>query len=106
LAPHIFPAAELAAARERLDAPGHEGHAMATADAGPFRQRLRSKAGWGDAAAYTVSDLTMLRRELVIGYVVAGFIAVAVPASVFNAVFVPGHGLLSDIANVIVGPFI
>jgi YHS domain-containing protein/uncharacterized membrane protein YraQ (UPF0718 family) len=115
VAPRIFPAKELDAAREKLNASkdgatGHEGHGdMGTAaaqDEKPFRERLRSKAGWADAAGYTVSDLTMLRRELVIGYVVAGFIAVAVPASVFNAVFLSGHGLLSDFENVIVGPFI
>ena len=113
--PRIFPAQELEDARARLNAgtagaTGHEGHADMTSEAAepskPFRQRMRSKAGWADAAGYTVSDLTMLRRELVIGYVVAGFIAVAVPASVFNAVFIPGHGILSDIANVVVGPFI
>jgi uncharacterized membrane protein YraQ (UPF0718 family)/YHS domain-containing protein len=115
LAPRIFPAAELEAARARLNATttqasGHEGHGgmlmEPSQDYRPFRQRLRSKAGWADAAGYTISDLTMLRRELVIGYVVAGFIAVAVPASVFNAVFLSGHGSLSDLENVVVGPFI
>ena len=120
LAPRIFPAAELEQARARLDSDttgggnggghrhgSHEGHGgPEAAPHAPLRQRIRSASGWADAAGYTVSDLTMLRRELVIGYVVAGFIAVAVPASVFNTVFVPGHGLLSDLANVIVGPFI
>ncbi len=115
LAPHVFPAAELEPARGRLNADrdgdtAHAGHGDAGSDAAaeglPFRQRLRSKAGWADAAGYTVSDLTMLRRELVIGYVVAGFIAVAVPASVFSTVFVSGHGLLTDLENVVVGPFI
>ncbi len=48
----------------------------------------------------------MLRRELVIGYVVAGLIAVAVPASVFSTVFISGHGVLTDLENVVVGPFI
>jgi len=119
LAPRIFPAAELEQARTRLDAgkdaskdggTGHEGHGDQGSDAAreakPFRQRLRSRAGWADAAGYTVSDLTMLRRELVIGYVVAGFIAVAVPASVFSTVFLSGHGIATDLENVIVGPFI
>jgi uncharacterized membrane protein YraQ (UPF0718 family)/YHS domain-containing protein len=108
LAPRVFPAEELTAARARLNAAnvGPAGHGEPTEDSRPLRQRLRSKAGWADAAGYTVSDLTMLRRELVIGYVVAGFIAVAVPASVFNTVFVPGHGLLSDLANAVVGPVI
>ena len=116
LAPRIFPAKQLPAARERLNAghsggpAGHEGHGdlgSSEAQQGrPFRERLRSRAGWADAASYTISDLTMLRRELVIGYLVAGFIAMAVPASVFSAVFLSGHGVLTDVENVVVGPFI
>ncbi|MCW2544293.1 MAG: hypothetical protein JWM40_1845, partial [Frankiales bacterium] len=105
LAPRVFPARELEAARVRLGTGGHDHEAPAPPQ-GSWRQRLRSKAGWADAAGYTVGDLTMLRRELVIGYLVAGFIAVAVPARVFNAVFVPGHGLLTDAVNVVVGPLI
>jgi YHS domain-containing protein len=112
LAPRIFPAAELRAARERLEHQehggheGHEGHGEPSDADLPLRQRLRSKAGWADAAGYTVSDLTMLRRELVIGYLVAGLIAEAVSPSVFNAVFLSGHGVLTDVENVVIGPFI
>ena len=40
----------------------------------------KSRRGWADAASYTISDLRMLRRELVAGFVVAGFLAVAVLA--------------------------
>ena len=72
----------------------------------PWSLRLRSTAGWADSATYTMSDLTMLRRELVVGYVVAGFLAVLVPTSVWQAVFVSGHGFWTSVENVIVGPFI
>jgi uncharacterized membrane protein YraQ (UPF0718 family) len=48
----------------------------------------------------------MLRREMVIGYTVAGFLAVIVPTSVWQAVFVTGHGFWTSLENVIVGPFI
>ena len=71
-----------------------------------WREKLRSKGGWADAATYTMSDLTMLRRELVIGYVVAGFLTIVVPTSVWNAVFLHGHGFWTSVENVIVGPFI
>ena len=71
-----------------------------------WREKLRSKGGWADAATYTMSDLTMLRRELVIGYVVAGFLTILVPTSVWNAVFLHGHGFWTSVENVIVGPFI
>jgi uncharacterized protein len=72
----------------------------------PLKTRLQSVAGWADSATYTMSDLTMLRRELVIGYTVAGFLAVLVPTSVWQAVFISGHGFWTTIENAIVGPFI
>ena len=72
----------------------------------PWGQKLRSRAAWSDAASYTVADLTMLRRELAFGYVVAGFLAVLVPATAWNDVFLHGHGFLTTAENVIVGPFI
>ncbi len=72
----------------------------------PWATKLRSKAAWSDAASYTMADIKMLRKELVIGYVVAGFLAVMVPIDVWNAVFLKGHGFWTSLENVIVGPFI
>ncbi len=72
----------------------------------PLPQRLRSRDGWIDASSYTMADLTMLRREIVIGYLVAGFLAALVPATAWHALFIPGHGFLTTVENVIVGPFI
>jgi len=68
--------------------------------------RLRSPAAWADAASYTMADLVMLRKEMIIGYLVAGFLAVLVPNSLWNAIFFHGHGVLTSIENVIVGPLI
>jgi len=75
-------------------------------DGGPLRRRLRSRDGWTDAATYTMADLTMLRKELVFGYVAAGFLATLVPVHVWNVVFLHGHGFWTSVENVIVGPFI
>jgi uncharacterized membrane protein YraQ (UPF0718 family)/YHS domain-containing protein len=72
----------------------------------PWARKLRSKAAWSDAASYTMADLTMLRRELVIGYVIAGFLAVLVPTHVWNDVFIHGHGFWTSLENVVVGPFV
>jgi uncharacterized membrane protein YraQ (UPF0718 family)/YHS domain-containing protein len=72
----------------------------------PWSRKLRSRAAWADAASYTVADLKMLRRELVLGYAIAGLLTVLVPTSVWNDVFLHGHGWLTSIENVIVGPFI
>jgi uncharacterized membrane protein YraQ (UPF0718 family)/YHS domain-containing protein len=74
--------------------------------ANPRRHGIRTRAGWGDAAGYTMADITMLRRELVIGYAVAGLLTVLVPMDVWNAVFVQGHGFWTSLENVLVGPLI
>jgi uncharacterized membrane protein YraQ (UPF0718 family) len=72
----------------------------------PWHDKLTSKAAWADAASYTMADIKMLRRELVIGYGVAGFIAVYVSHQIWTAVFFQGHGFLTTLENVLVGPFI
>jgi uncharacterized protein len=90
---------------------GHDAHAEhgspdTPADTGPWRTRIRSLAGWSDAATYTISDVTMLRKELVIGFVVAGFADAAVPTSFWKSLFVTGHGFWSSLENVVLGPFL
>ena len=118
LVPRLIPRHLVTAARERLDraAADRTEHAGATEHAWPGQRppdepdslagRLRQPARWADAAGYTISDLKMLRREIIIGFVVAGFAAVAVPASFWNAVFLHDHGALTMIENAIVGPFV
>jgi uncharacterized membrane protein YraQ (UPF0718 family)/YHS domain-containing protein len=72
----------------------------------PWRRKLTSRAAWSDAASYTIADITMLRKELVIGYGVAGLLTVIVPMAVWNTVFVEGHGFWTSLENALVGPFI
>ena len=72
----------------------------------PWSIKLRSKGGWADSATYTMADLTMLRKELVVGYVAAGFLAIVVPIHIWNDVFLHGHGFWTSLENVLVGPFI
>jgi len=97
------------AARERLQHPtgdsGHE-HGDGGAEGRPLRERLGSLGGWSDAAGYALADIGMLRNEMLIGYVVAGFLAVLVPSGVWHDVFLRGHGVLTLVENVVVGPFI
>ncbi len=85
------------------------GHDKPVADCGgsrSWRSAIRTRSGWTDAASYAVADLTMLRRELVIGFLAAGVLAVAVPAAFWNAFFVSGHGIWTSIENAAVGPLI
>jgi uncharacterized membrane protein YraQ (UPF0718 family)/YHS domain-containing protein len=67
---------------------------------------IRTREGWTDAAAFTMSDINMLKRELLIGYVVAGFLTVLVPMEWWNDVFFQGHGFWTTLENVLIGPFI
>ena len=68
--------------------------------------RARTRAGWTEAAGYTVSDLTMLRRELVIGFGVAGFLAAVVPDRLWTDLFVQGHGWGTSLENVALAPLV
>ncbi|MGC2486426.1 MAG: permease [Acidimicrobiales bacterium] len=58
------------------------------------------------SARYTMGDLTMVRKELVIGFIVAGFVSVQVPNSWWNHVFVHGHGIWTVLENVVVAPLV
>ena len=111
----VIGTARVAAARRRVQTPieGEHDHAAMVAAARqteleqqPWRVKLRSRRAWGDASAYTMADLWMVRRELVFGYVIAGFLTILVPNSWWNAVFLHGHGIWTSIENVVVGPLI
>lgn len=111
VAPRVFPRVEIEAARARLAPPtsGHQHHGHGQGEprpTDPLLVRLRNRRGWIHAAGYTIADLRMLRREIAIGYLVAGLLAVAVPMWMYNDVFSSGHGWLTDLENVIVGPFV
>ncbi|HVD04081.1 MAG TPA: permease [Candidatus Dormibacteraeota bacterium] len=111
--PRVVPAGWLAPARDRLNAgeaqygehrvPANPGEAPLSA---PRRSRFLTRAGWSDAAGYTISDLTMLRREMAAGYIIAGFLAILVPEAVWRALFITGHGFGSSVENVVLGPLV
>jgi hypothetical protein len=99
--PRAIPKAELEAARTAIsrDLPPDADDEITS-----LRQRLAQKSRWVAATGYTISDLTMLRREIVIGFVVAGFLAVGVPTGVWDSVFLHGHGAATTIENAAIGP--
>lgn len=104
-------------ARERLQhgvVGGHDHQAMVGVshdrqeelEREPWRQKLTSKAAWSDAASYTMADITMLRKELVFGYLVAGILTVVVPMDAWNDLFLHGHGFWTVLENAALGPVI
>jgi len=79
---------------------------QAELEATPLGAKLREPAALADASSFAVADFTMLRRELVVGYVIAGFLAVVVPSSAWHALFLRGHGFWTTLENALVGPLI
>ncbi len=69
-------------------------------------KRGSSKPSLFDAAGFTMGDLTMLRFELLGGFLVAGFFDKLIPVSFWNAFFISKGGVLAAIENAIIGPII
>ena len=77
-----------------------------TATALGWRERLATRESYRLAAKYTMGDLTMLRKELVAGFLVAGFVSVHVPATWWSDVFLTGHGGWTVVENAVLAPLI
>ena len=104
----LIPAGVVASVRRRqAPSPSSEpAEADQQGRAASWKARLGSRDRWADAAAYALGDLRMVRRELLVGYVVAGVLATVVPVDVWHAAFVHGSGLWSDVENALIGPVI
>ncbi|MCX2819824.1 permease [Haladaptatus sp. F3-133] len=73
----------------------------------PWREKIRSWNGWVEAANQTKKDLLMLWKELSIGFLLAGIVAVAVPDSIWTLLFEGGGtGTTQVLYNSILGPLI
>lgn len=68
----------------------------------PLSWRAKASA----SAGFTIGDLTMLRIELVVGFIVAGLAMKLVPFSFWRALFLSGHGFWSAVENSFIGPFL
>ncbi|MGH3744855.1 MAG: permease [Mycobacteriales bacterium] len=104
IVPRVIPSRWADEARVRLAADA--GESQGAADQVPLRRRLRSGRGWQDAASYSISDITMLRKELLVGFAVAGFLAALVPTGFWRSIFLTGHGFPGVLENVVLGPFL
>jgi uncharacterized membrane protein YraQ (UPF0718 family)/YHS domain-containing protein len=101
----VSPRMEAAAARRALavDA-GHQHHAASSEV--PWRRRLSSAAAWSDVAHNFRGDWQMVWREIVAGFVLAGF-AAQLGNGFLQALFVRhAPAPLPAIENAVVGPLI
>jgi uncharacterized membrane protein YraQ (UPF0718 family) len=72
-----------------------------------WQQKLTSRNGWTQIAQAFVMDWQMLRKEVLIGFLIAGFIGVFVPASAWQVIFVQnGPAWFKILENGFVGPVI
>jgi len=88
-------------AREHAQAAdaGHQHHSATGS-------RKLSLQGWSDVAHNFRGDWQMLWREIGLGFLIAGFVAL-LPQSFFNSLFLTGHGgSLQVLENVLMGPLV
>ncbi|MGD2067184.1 MAG: permease [Gemmatimonadota bacterium] len=101
-----YPRAWLEAARERVEelSPPEE-------DDFDWKARIRSAEGWRKVGHNFVSEWKMVWEEILIGFTVAGFVAVLVPAAWWGAIFLLQAegalpGWLIVLENALVAPFV
>jgi len=76
-----------------------------------WRKRIRSRAGWNIVGHRFVSDWKMVWEEILIGFTIAGFVAVLVPSSLWEKIFLMGaHGDIPEwlivLENAAIAPFV
>jgi uncharacterized protein len=85
-------------------ATGHQHHMAGSAL--PWRERMLSVEAWSDVAHNFRADWQMLWKEITIGFLLAGYIAL-LGEDFFNDVFLTGEsGILPTLWNVVAGPII
>jgi uncharacterized membrane protein YraQ (UPF0718 family) len=101
----VSPRLEEDAREHAKAAEGGHHHRTASTDK-PWGRRLRSVEAWSDVADNFRADWTMLWKEITIGFLLAGYIAL-LGDDFFNGLFLEdAPGGVRTIENVIVGPVI
>jgi len=106
----VSPALEERARAHAQEAAGeghdHDHHAAAAEAPLPIREAIRSADSWREVAANFRMDWSMLWKEIVLGFLLAGFIGL-LGDDVFNVLFITdAPPLLRTLENVVVGPLI
>jgi uncharacterized membrane protein YraQ (UPF0718 family) len=101
-----YPESWLEAAREKV-----ERETESEEEDFDWKQRIRSRYGWHLVGHKFVSDWKMVWEEITIGFTIAGFMAVFVPAAFWAAIFLTGQvDILPDwfiaVENAVVAPFV
>jgi len=102
-----YPRALVEEARTRVEVAGGHDHGSMEAAPGAWFARLRDPATRVAIAQNAVMDFSMLWKDLVGGFAIAGVLAAFVPDGAWHAFFLTGAPpAVHEAANVIVGPLI
>jgi uncharacterized protein len=72
-----------------------------------FKDKIRKRERWADVAGAFIMDVSMLWKEIVIGFLIAGFLMVLVPENWWEKLFIThGTNFVRLVENAIVGPLI
>lgn len=69
----------------------------------PWRRQLRTLEGWSYVAERYFGTIKRIRRSVILGFLVAGFIVVLIPSRVWTTLFLPSHSFLGVLENAALG---
>src|SRR6056297_447545 len=100
-----YPEDWLKAAREKVESAGSD-----LEEDFDWKKRIKSKEGWRLVGHKFVNDWKMAWEDILIGFTIAGFVAVLVPESFWSALFLADAqhlpGWLVAIENALIAPFV
>jgi len=102
-----YPSAWLEGAREKVESEAEEEE-----EDFDWRQRIRSAEGWRLVGHKFASEWAMVWEEIAIGFTVAGFVAVLVPAAVWKTIFLADTAAANPmyfpvvLENALLAPFV
>jgi uncharacterized membrane protein YraQ (UPF0718 family) len=86
---------------------GHTHHEMTSDTKGTFWQKIKTKKARIAIAQNFVMEWSMLQRDLIIGFLIAGFVSVFVSLSFWHVIFLTNSPLyVRVIAGALIGPLI
>lgn len=100
-----YPKSWMEAAREKVESEGSD-----LEEDFDWKKRIKSKEGWQLVGHKFVNDWKMAWEDILIGFTIAGFVAVLVPESFWSALFLADAqnlpGWLVAIENALIAPFV
>ncbi len=102
-----YPKSLVEAARDRVRVATADGHRDMAEDEGSVWGKLTQRAAWIQVAQSFVMDWSMLWKDVVLGFVIAGALGAFVPDGVWQTLFVKGASPWVQVpANALLGPIV